>query len=353
MQPVSDGFFRGKVILLTGQTGFKGAWLSIWLRELGARVTGYALPPETDPNLFLLAGLQTRINSNNGDVRDLYSLANVIDKTGPEIVFHLAAQSLVGRSYKQPLETFGSNIMGVVNLLEVCRNHPSVKAIVVVTSDKCYENVETGRAYTEGNRLGGRDPYSGSKACAEIVTASYRSSFFMQEPRRGLASARAGNVIGGGDWSEDRLVPDCLEALAKGEPIVVRNPGSVRPWQHVLEPLSGYLALAERLYNEPAEFSEAWNFGPDESSCVTVRHLVESVIGQWGGGGWRRPDVEQAFSEAGALRLDSSKAREKLGWRPRWDVETAVKKTVEWHRAYLDKADIYSICRDQIREYCQ
>jgi CDP-glucose 4,6-dehydratase len=353
MQAAFDGFFRGKTVMLTGQTGFKGAWLAIWLREMGAKVIGYALPPETNPSLFLLAGLQGRINSINGDIRDLYNLASVIDRSCPEIIFHLAAQSLVSRSYKEAVETFGSNVMGVVNLLEACRNQQSVRAIVIVTSDKCYENRESGEAYSEEDRLGGRDPYSSSKACAEIVTASYRYSFFSKEQGRGLASARAGNVIGGGDWSEDRLVPDCLKSLEKSETIIVRNPGSVRPWQHVLEPLSGYLSLAERLYNEPAAFSDAWNFGPSESACVAVQALVESIIEKWGSGDWKRPDTEQSFKEACTLRLESSKASRRLGWKPRWDIGTAVTKTVQWHKAYLDGADIYRLCCRQIDEYMQ
>jgi CDP-glucose 4,6-dehydratase len=348
-----NSFFRGKRVLLTGHTGFKGAWLAVWLRELGAKVIGYALPPATDPNLFLIAGLQSQINSVNGDIRDLYNLASVIDRACPEIIFHLAAQSLVGRSYREAVETFGSNIMGTVNLLEACRNQPSVKAIVVVTSDKCYENRESGKAYVEDDRLGGRDPYSSSKACAEIVTGSYRYSFFSREPGRGLASARAGNVIGGGDWAEDRLVPDCLKALERNDPIITRNPGSIRPWQHVLEPLGGYLSLAERLYNQPEAYSEAWNFGPDECACVTVQSLVESIIGKWGSGKWSQPETGQSFSEAGILRLDSSKARNRLDWRPRWDIETAVEKTVQWHKTYLAGANIYKECCSQIAEYMQ
>jgi CDP-glucose 4,6-dehydratase len=347
-----DGFFRGKKVLLTGHTGFKGAWLAVWLRELGARVTGYALPPATDPNLFLLSGLQPHINSVNGDVRDIYGLAKIIDRTCPEIIFHLAAQSLVGRSYGETVETFGSNVMGTVNLLESCRDQHTVGAIIIITSDKCYENRESGKAYVEGDRLGGRDPYSCSKACAELVTASYRDSFFNRSGK-GLASARSGNVIGGGDWSEDRLVPDCLRSLEHEEIISIRNPSSVRPWQHVLEPLSGYLKLAERLFTEPEPFSEAWNFGPEESACVTVRTLAESIIGEWGAGDWRRLDSEQSFGEAGILKLDSSKARVRLGWRSRWGVDIAVGKTVQWHKAYLDGADMYKMCCRQIEEYMQ
>lgn len=346
-----NSFFRGKKVLLTGHTGFKGAWLAIWLREIGASVIGYALPPSTDPNLFMLSGLRPRMNSVIGDVRDIYGIASLIDRSCPEIIFHLAAQALVGRSYREAVETYGSNVMGTVNLLEACRNQPSVKAIVIVTSDKCYENSESGRAYAEEDRLGGRDPYSSSKACAEIVTGSYRDSFFRQEPGRGLASARAGNVIGGGDWSEDRLAPDCLRALEHNETIVIRNPESIRPWQHVLEPLSGYLMLAERLYNEPVGFSEAWNFGPDDTSCITVQSLVDSIIREWGSGNWQLPRTEQTFVEAGMLKLDSSKAKKRLGWKPRWDVENAVRNTVRWHKAYLDGADMYKICCRQIEEY--
>ena len=317
----------------------------------GAKVTGYSLPPSTDPNLYVLAGIQHRIISLTGDVRDLYGLAGIIDKTCPDIIFHLAAQSLVGRSYRDTVETFGTNIMGTVNLLEACRKHPSVRAIVVVTSDKCYENQESCSAYVEGDRLGGNDPYSSSKACAELITGSYRESFYRKKPVRGLASARTGNVIGGGDWAEDRLVPDCLRALEREEVIMVRNPLSVRPWQHVLEPLSGYLMLAARLYSEPEVYSGPWNFGPYDASCIAVESLVESIIREWKSGTWMRPVSDQPFGEAKMLRLDSSKAGQRLVWKPKWDVDTTVRKTVEWHKRYMSKADIYTLCTEQIEEY--
>lgn len=346
-------FYRGKNIFLTGHTGFKGAWLAIWLTQLGARVTGYSLPPATDPNLFLLANLTERMHSQYGDVRDLEQLSRSIEQAEPDIVFHLAAQALVNQSYRDPVGNYSTNVMGAVNLLEACRASGSVKSIVIITTDKCYENNETGSAYRETDRLGGKDPYSSSKACAELVAHAYRESFYADPSAAGVATARAGNVIGGGDWAECRVLPDCLKALERNEEIILRNPKSIRPWQHVLDPLQGYLRLAHALYNNKQPYASSWNFGPEEDSCITVHELVRAVINQWGSGSWKHVVPDKPFKESRVLRLDSTKAKKKLGWLPRWDVQSAIKKTVLWHKAYLNKADVYSICSEQIETYQQ
>jgi CDP-glucose 4,6-dehydratase len=344
-------FYRGKKIFLTGHTGFKGAWLAIWLKEMGAQVTGYSLPPSTDPNLFLLAGLSERIKSHYGDIRDFNKLSDIISQAKPDVVFHLAAQALVHKSYIDPVLNYSTNIMGTVNLLEACRASESLKSIVVVTSDKCYENNESGRAYSETDRLGGNDPYSSSKACSEMITHAYRKSFYSGITSAGIATARAGNVIGGGDWAEYRLLPDCLRSLERNEEIVIRNPESIRPWQHVLDPLHGYLVLAYKLFNNASSFSSAWNFGPDQNACVQVKNLAQEVISHWGSGSWRHVSQDTLFTEAGVLRLDNAKAKKELDWRPLWDVQKAIGKIVSWHKAYLNKTDIYSICCEQIKEY--
>jgi CDP-glucose 4,6-dehydratase len=344
-------FYRGKKVFLTGHTGFKGAWLAIMLKEMGAQVAGYSLPPATEPNLFSLAGLSGRMKSCFGDIRDLKGLSDITFQAAPEVVFHLAAQALVNKSYTDPVGNYSTNIMGTVNLLEACRLSGSVRSIVVVTSDKCYENDETGRAYTETDRLGGNDPYSSSKACAEIITHAYRKSFYSGPLSAGVASARAGNVIGGGDWAEYRLLPDCLRALEMNAEIVIRNPDSIRPWQHVLDPLHGYLLLAYRLFKNASSFSSSWNFGPDENACVKVKDLAREVISQWGSGECRHAGRYEPFKEACLLRLDNAKAKRELGWRPFWDVRKAVGKTVQWHKAYLDKADMYNVCCEQIKEH--
>jgi CDP-glucose 4,6-dehydratase len=328
-------FWRGKRVFLTGHTGFKGAWLALWLRHLGAEVSGYALPPEANrPNLFDAAQLSSAIHSQFGDIRDLQALAGVLDACQPEVVLHLAAQSLVRRSYREPVETYATNVMGTVHVLEAVRRTPSVRAVVVVTSDKCYENREWPHAYREPDAMGGRDPYSSSKGCAELVTAAYRSSFM--EKGAAIATARAGNVIGGGDWAEDRLVPDLVQHLARGEPVPIRAPGATRPWQHVLEPLRGYLILAERLVRTPQEVDQAWNFGPHDRSVVTVRDLAEAVLRHWGGGQLRLGAANDGLHEANFLGLDWGKARTTLGWSPRLDFEETVRLTVEWYRGYYD-----------------
>lgn len=347
-----DGAFAGRTVLVTGHTGFKGAWLSLWLNELGAKVVGIALAPNTTPSLYSQLGLERLIDSRLGDVRDAALLEKTMREVRPEIVFHLAAQPLVRRSYVAPSDTFSTNVQGTVNLLDAVRGTDSVRVCQVITTDKCYENHEMERAYREDDRLGGRDPYSASKACAELVVSSYRESFF-GDGAASVSSVRAGNVIGGGDWAEDRLVPDCIRALAAGRTAVVRNPGSVRPWQFVLDPLAGYLRLAARQLGEGAGFSEAWNFGPDPEDSRTAAQVADVVVRAWGSGRWDAPAAAIAAPhEAGQLRLDSGKARERLGWRPACGVEDALNRTVAWYRAAQEPGfDARAFSRRQIAEY--
>ena len=335
------GAFSGRRVFVTGHTGFKGAWLTSWLLRLGAEVTGYALPPATDPSLFDALGLAADVRHVVADVRDHGRLAQDLAASRPSVVFHLAAQPLVRLSYAAPHETFETNVMGTVDVLEAARACDSVAAVVVVTSDKCYDNAESGHAFREGDSLGGRDPYSASKGCAELVTASYRASFFDADGPVGVASVRAGNVIGGGDWAPDRIIPDCVRALAAGDPVVVRNPDAVRPWQHVLEPLAGYLSLAARLVHEGAGFAGAWNFGPaGDDASRPVRWVVERFLSEWGTGSWSTPeDGAGQPHEARLLALDSSKARERLAWAPVWDAPAAVRHTAVWYREYYRRPD--------------
>jgi CDP-glucose 4,6-dehydratase len=330
---IGPGFFRDKTVLVTGHTGFKGAWLSEWLLRLGARVVGYALPPDQSPSLYSLLGLADRMESVLADIRDQGALERVLADSRPELVLHLAAQPLVRRSYREPVATFATNVMGTAHLLEAARKTESVRSIVIVTSDKCYENVGAKRGYRESDPMGGHDPYSASKGAAEIVTAAYRRSFFSGPDRAGVASARAGNVIGGGDWSEDRLVPDLVRGIGRGEPVVIRNPASVRPWQHVLEPLAGYLTLARALYEDPGRCSDGFNFGPEEADLpvgVLARRFVEAL----GGGALASPPLGDQPHEASLLLLDSTKAREVLGWTPKLGIEDTVELTVAWYREH-------------------
>ena len=349
-------FWQGKRVFLTGHTGFKGSWLALWLQSLGAEVTGFALAPATTPSLFDLAGVGNQMASQFGDVRDLPSLVLAMKEAQPEIVLHLAAQALVRASYADPVTTYGTNVMGTVHLLEAIRATPSVRAAVVVTSDKCYENREWLWGYREDEPMGGYDPYSNSKGCAELVVSAYRRSFFNRECGSGsglpLASARAGNVIGGGDWAEDRLVPDILRAFEAGEPVVIRSPGAVRPWQHVLEPLSGYLCLAKALFEEGAVYAEGWNFGPFDADARPVHGVVEGLVQAWGGAASYRVDaVGAALHEAHLLKLDISKARARLHWRPRWDLDTCLASIVAWHRSYLAGSDMRAVTLGQIASY--
>jgi CDP-glucose 4,6-dehydratase len=335
---MNSEFWRGKRVLLTGHTGFKGSWLSLWLQSSGAKVTGYALAPPTRPSLFEVAGVGAGMTSIIGDVRDLERLCGVFAEHQPEIVIHMAAQPLVRYSYHEPVETYSTNVMGTVHLLEAVRRTRSVRAVVNVTSDKCYENREWVWGYRENEPMGGYDPYSNSKGCAELVTSAYRNSYFhpaqYDAHRVAIASARAGNVIGGGDWAADRLIPDIMRAITQGQPVGIRNPHAVRPWQHVLEPLAGYLALAERLYQDGAAFAEGWNFGPSDEDAQPVQWIVERLTDAWGeGASWTR-DAGDHPHEANYLKLDCSKAKARLDWRPRWQLSQALEAIIAWHKAH-------------------
>jgi CDP-glucose 4,6-dehydratase len=329
------GAYSGRRVFVTGHTGFKGSWLSYWLTRLGAEVTGYALEPPTEPSLFEALGLDDLVRHVVADVRDEERLARELTAAGPEVVFHLAAQPIVRESYAQPRATFDANVMGTVNLLEAVRAGDSVAAAVVVTSDKCYRNREDGRPFVEDDAMGGRDPYSASKGCAELVTAAYAASFFANGAAA-VATVRAGNVIGGGDWAPDRIVPDCVRALTADQPVVVRNPDAVRPWQHVLEPLAGYLLLGEALLRGGHTAAGAWNFGPaPDDGALTVRWVVERFIEEWGAGSWVTPERREAQPhEAQQLRLDSAKAGARLGWAPVWRAPEAVRRSAVWYRGH-------------------
>jgi CDP-glucose 4,6-dehydratase len=351
--PMNPEFWRGRKVLLTGHTGFKGSWLSLWLQDLGAHLVGYSLPAPTEPNLFAQASVERGMISVRGDVRDLGGLQRAFQEHSPEIVLHLAAQSLVRRSYLEPVETFAANVMGTVNVLEAVRRCPSVKAVVIVTSDKCYENEEKLEPYRETDRLGGFDPYSNSKACAELVTDSYRRSFFAGSNACsvGLGSARAGNVIGGGDWTEDQLLPDIIRSILAHKEVQIRSPHAIRPWQHVMEPLYGYLLLAQRLYHDPAKYSDAWNFGPEESDAVTVSDLLGRFGRLWGPGLSSRCDAGSHPHEAGLLRIDCAKAKAQLGWYPQWSLDRALETTAQWYKAFQSGGDLAVLTLDQIRSY--
>lgn len=347
-----NNFYPGRKVLITGHTGFKGSWLALWLASLGAEVTGYALAPPSDPNLFNILHLDDAITHVTGDIRDEEKMADVFRISRPDIVFHLAAQSLVKRSYLEPKLTYETNVIGTVNLLEAVKKSGRRMAVINVTSDKCYENREWVWGYREYEPLGGYDPYSSSKACSELVTAAYRTSFFHPDTYAahgvGIASARAGNVIGGGDWAQDRLVPDCIRALLAGEKVTVRNPAAVRPWQHVLEPLSGYLLLAQKLFQNGSRYAEAWNFGPHDRDAKPTEWLVERLCRLWGkAGSYEITDVEQAH-EAHCLKLDSSKAEKELGWQPRWSLEETIDSIVAWTRAYEQGQAMRDLCLKQI-----
>jgi CDP-glucose 4,6-dehydratase len=346
--------FANRRILITGHTGFKGGWLSIWLKQLGAEVWGYALEPPTDPSFFEIAGVgHTLDRSIIADIRDADKLSDVFAELRPEIVFHLAAQSLVRRSYVEPKLTFDTNVGGTVNLLECVRETDSVRALVNITSDKCYENRGWDRGYVESDAMGGRDPYSASKGAAELVSAAYLHSFFADRLDLGAATARSGNVLGGGDWALDRIVPDAVRAVSTGQPVPVRNPNAIRPWQHVLEPLGGYLSLAIRLLDDPLRFSGAWNFGPSSDNARSVREVVETFLSYWGSGDWRDLSAEQADAphEAEVLQLSCKKANSELGWLPRWAFDRTVSETARWYRAHFDALEIAQISNLQIAEY--
>lgn len=344
-------FWRGKRVFVTGHTGFKGAWLTMLLHSLGAEVYGYALPPATEPSLFEAAGVESLLAAHVlADIRDLPRLTAALDQARPDIVLHLAAQPLVRYSYREPVETFQVNVLGTVNLLEAVRRQSTVRAVVNVTTDKCYENREWLWPYRENEAMGGRDPYSASKGCAELVTAAYRASFLAQAGVH-LASARAGNVIGGGDWAEDRLIPDALRALDRGEELVIRAPNATRPWQHVLEPLSGYLTLAEHLFEHGESFAEGWNFGPREQDAKPVAWLLGELAKCFPALNWRSEPSD--LHEAHFLSLDSSKARQRLDWQPRWRLRIAIEKTAAWHQAWRNGEDMAEFSAGQIRDYRQ
>ena len=351
---VNQQFWAGKKVLITGHTGFKGSWLAVWLEMLGAKVAGYALEPLTPLDNFVLTEIERKINHKIGDIRNYDCLQKFFLEVNPEIVFHLAAQPLVRESYNDPKSTYDINVGGAVNLLECCRKTDSVKVIVNVTTDKCYENKEWVWGYRENDRLGGYDPYSSSKACSELVTDAYRKSFFnpleFALHGKSIATARAGNVFGGGDWQVDRIVPDSIRALERGEPIIVRSPRSSRPWQHVLEPLSGYVQLTEKLYESPITYAEAWNFGPEESSFLTVGSFVNRIVQAWGEGSWQDHSNPYAPHEANLLKLDINKAKSLLGWLPLWNIDKAIAVTVEWYEQYKT-GNIHDLCCSQITDY--
>ncbi len=353
---VTPAFWAGRRVFLTGHTGFKGGWLALWLHRLGAQVTGFALPPATTPALYDLARVDTVLDAVTGDIREAGTLAAALRRARPEVVFHLAAQPLVLESYADPLGTYATNVMGTANLLEAVRAAGGVRAVVVVTTDKCYAPSDAPAGHREEDRLGGYDPYSSSKACAELVTEAWRASYFPAERHAthgvAVASVRAGNVIGGGDWSAHRLVPDLLGAFAAGTPAAVRHPGAVRPWQHVLEPLAGYLALAERLAGEGTTWGTAWNFGPDAADMRPVAQVADLLAEAWGRGAeWRAEPMTEAPRETPVLLLDSARARDRLGWAPRWSLPEALTHIAAWERARLAGADMQAVTLAQIDAY--
>jgi len=352
---VNPVFWKGKRVLLTGHTGFKGSWLSLWLQSMGAQVVGYALVPPTNPSLFDVAEVSKGMTSIIGDIRDLGHLHKVFAEHQPEIVIHMAAQPLVRYSYIEPVETYSTNVMGTVNLLEAVRSTGSVKAVVNVTTDKCYENREWVWGYRENEAMGGFDPYSSSKGCAELVTAAYRNSYFHPDkyPTHGvaIASGRAGNVIGGGDWADDRLIPDIMRAITQSKPVNIRNPNATRPWQHVLEPLSGYLVLAQKLFEDGAAYAEGWNFGPNDEDAKPVQWIVEKLTSTWGENASWTLDSGEHPHEAHYLKLDCSKAKARLDWHPRWHLEDALGAIIDWHRAFRDGKEMKTLTLSQVQQY--
>lgn len=352
---VNPQFWGGKRVFLTGHTGFKGSWMSLWLQSLGAEVTGYALAPPTDPSLFEVAAVGRGMKSIIADIRDLPTLQNALLEARPDVVFHMAAQPLVRHSYENPVETYATNVMGTVHLLESVRHTPDVKAVVNITTDKCYENREWVWGYRENEPMGGVDPYSNSKGCSELVTAAFRSSFFNTKRYENhgvaVATARAGNVVGGGDWAKDRLIPDVISAFESGKPARIRNPNAIRPWQHVLEPLRGYLTLAERLHERGPEYAEAWNFGPNEEDARSVAWIVEKLVEFWGNGAAWQADFGEHPHEATYLKLDISKVRSRLDWHPKLNLTQALQMIVDWSRTRKRGADMRQYTLGQIENY--
>jgi len=349
---VDSSFWSGKRVFLTGHTGFKGSWLSLWLQSMGAQVKGFALEPPTTPSLFEEAKVAEGMISEIGDIRDLEAIKQSMIDFNPEILIHMAAQPLVRLSYREPVSTYATNVMGTVHVFEAARQCCALKAIVNVTTDKCYENREWVWGYRENEPMGGHDPYSNSKGCSELVTSAYRNSFFSTPDTASLASARAGNVIGGGDWADDRLIPDILRAFEKAEPVIIRNPRATRPWQHVLEPLSGYLMLAQHLYTEGNEgFAEGWNFGPRDQDVKPVEAILDHMVECWGEGAAWLLDQDAHPHEAQLLKLDISKAESQLKWHPRWTLESTLDRIIEWHRCWLSGGNVKVKTLEQISEY--
>ena len=344
-------FWQGKTVLVTGHTGFKGSWMSLWLQQLGADVVGYSLAPPTEPSLFKDARVNEGIQSNEADIRDLSRLQDVIANTKPDVIFHLAAQPLVRYSYDHPIETYETNVMGTVNVLEAARREASVKAVVCITTDKCYENREWVWGYRENEAMGGYDPYSSSKGCSELVISAYRNSYFSSGEGPAVASVRAGNVIGGGDWAEDRLIPDIVRAMMKNEGVIIRAPKSIRPWQHVLEPLSGYMLLAERLWDEKNSYADAWNFGPNDEDAKPVEWIVERLTQSWGEGAHWELDKDVNPHEAQYLKLDISKVKSLLGYEPRLDLGTTLEWVTQWYKAYHNGDDMRQVTQQQIVQF--
>lgn len=354
---MNAAFWYGKKVLITGHTGFKGSWLALWLQQLGAQVSGIALEPPTTPSLFKLARVSEGMQSFITDIKNLDSVQRILQETQPDVVFHMAAQSLVKRSYRDPIETYATNVMGSLHVLEGVRQVRSIRALVMVATDKCYENKEWEWGYREGDVLGGHDPYSSSKACMELLTASYRNAYFSSAQhllhKTAIASARAGNVIGGGDWAEDRLIPDILKAFQAGQIACIRNPQAIRPWQHVLEPLAGYLQLAEKLYTHGSGYGEAWNFGPNADNVKSVSWVVTKLAALWGEEAtWQLDETEHAH-EANCLKLDCAKAQARLQWQPKWSLDYTLKKIVEWHKHAQNGFDIKPLTLAHIAEYQQ
>jgi CDP-glucose 4,6-dehydratase len=355
MKHLYNGLFAGKKVLITGHTGFKGSWLSLVLHQLGADVYGYALDPPTNPSLYIVAGLDEIVKSTISDIRDLKKLKDTINQIRPEIIIHMAAQPLVRASYKDPIETYSTNVMGTVNLFEAIRQASGVKVVINVTTDKCYENREWHWGYRENEPMGGYDPYSNSKGCSELVTSSFRNSFFDPKvyDKHGvaMASARAGNVIGGGDWAEDRLIPDFIRAITKGEELLIRSPYAIRPWQYVLEPLNGYLTLSAKMYQEGTRYAEAWNFGPDDTDAQNVEWITQKICEYWGDNASYRIDTNPQLHEANYLKLDCSKAKAELNWYPRWNIQKTLSSIVEWNKAWLAGDNLRQTCFNQIDDF--
>ena len=347
---IDSNFWNGRSVFITGHSGFKGGWLSLWLKEMGANIYGYSLEASTNPNFFNIINLGSKIhNSVVGDIRDLPRLTKSMQEAKPSVIFHMAAQPLVRQSYKDPIETFTTNLIGTINVFEAARKIETVETIVNITTDKCYENQEWDRPYQETDRLGGYDPYSSSKACSEIATSAYRNSF-LSEAGIKLASARAGNVIGGGDWAVDRLIPDFFRSIDSNETLRIRSPKAVRPWQHVLDPLSGYIMLAEKLVINSSNYAEAWNFGPEQSGAKTVLWVLDRLSEKFTNSRWEIENTKQ-HHEASLLKLDISKAKSKLGWKPRWSLETAIDNTVEWYQAFKENKNMEDFTIKQIKLY--